>query len=51
MITFKRVKSFRYMKGKGYFFFASGGEKRRMRQVIKELESVFIQQKTNNEYD
>lgn len=51
MKTFKRVRSFRYMKGKGYFHFTSGAEKRRMRFVIFDLEKVFIPKKVNEECD
>jgi len=51
MRKFKRVLSFRMMRGKSYFYYTSGSAKRITRGVVRELEKVFIQKKTNEEFD
>lgn len=51
MKTFKRVLAFRLMKSKGFMSYYSGSDKRRTREIIRELNKVFIQKKTNEEFD
>jgi hypothetical protein len=51
MRPFKRVLAFRLMKAKGFIHYVSGSDKRRTREIVRELNKVFIQKKTNNEFD
>ena len=51
MKKYKRVLSFRIFKSSGFFRYYSGSDKRKTRAIVSELSKVFIQKKTNEEFD
>lgn len=46
-----KIRSFKALKGNGYFYLFTPSEKYRVREVIKDLNRVFIPKKVNEEYD